>query len=222
MSQVIQAEWDGDHVTVYQAFRPEIAEYALRHQTFGGAAWNPTRMTWIKPSFAWVLYRSGYGRKPGQQRVLKVRLTHASFAELLGKCKCKEGGGGSKGRVQWDPARDLYSADGRVPRKMLRRRAIQIGVKADLSRFYVDHVASVEDVTDLAHAVQAVHQLKLGSAAAAAAWGELTPRLPVERDYVPECPPAVLKRLGMLPGATADAVAGLGRGKVDAACMWSR
>ena len=29
--------------------------------------------------------------------------------------------------VQWDPARDLMTSEGREPRRMLRRRAIQIG-----------------------------------------------------------------------------------------------
>ena len=30
-------------------------------------------MTWIKPSFAWMLYRCGYGRKHAQSRVLKLK-----------------------------------------------------------------------------------------------------------------------------------------------------
>ena len=47
---------------------------------FGGPDFNPTRMTWIKPSFAWVLYRSGYGRKHNQTRILKVKLAHEAVA----------------------------------------------------------------------------------------------------------------------------------------------
>ena len=45
--------------------------------------WNPTRMTWIKPSFAWVLYRSGYGRKHNQTRVLKMKLSHDTVEGTL-------------------------------------------------------------------------------------------------------------------------------------------
>ena len=70
-------------------------------------------MTWIKPSLAWVLYRSGYARKHNQQRILKVKLGHALVAELLCACACKQGGGGSKGRVQWVPARNLMTLDDR-------------------------------------------------------------------------------------------------------------
>merc|ERR1719297_760024 len=91
-------------------------------------------MTWIKPSFAWVLYKSGYASKHNQTRVLKIKLPHAAVAELLSGCSCGHGGGGTSGRVQWDPARDLLAAEDKVPepRKMLRRRAIQIGVKGRL------------------------------------------------------------------------------------------
>ena len=49
--------------------------------------------------------RSGYGRKPNQTNVLKIKLGHDAVAELLNECTCKHGGGGGVGRVQWDPAR---------------------------------------------------------------------------------------------------------------------
>merc|ERR1711963_806137 len=55
-------------------------------------------MTWIKPSFAWMMYRSGYGRKPNQTNVLKIKLGHDAVAELLNECTCKHGGGGGVGR----------------------------------------------------------------------------------------------------------------------------
>lgn len=138
--QVFRGQWDDKGVYFYQAYNDEIADWAVQHQQFGGPQFNPTRMTWIKPSFAWVLYRSGYARKHNQTRILRVKLSHISAAELLNHCQCRTGGGGSKGRVQWDPERDLMSGDGRAPREMLRRRAIQIGLhslKGSLSEFYV-------------------------------------------------------------------------------------
>jgi len=61
-----------------------------------------------------VLYRSGYGYKHNQQRVLKIKVSHDAMAEILSECSCKHGGGGSKGRVQWDPARDLFDGDEKV------------------------------------------------------------------------------------------------------------
>ena len=42
--------------------------------------------------------RSGYGRKPNQTNVLKIKLGHDAVAELLNECACKHGGGGGVGR----------------------------------------------------------------------------------------------------------------------------
>ena len=194
--QVFRGQWDDEGVFFYQAYNDEIADWAVQHQQFGGPNFNPTRMTWIKPSFAWVLYRSGYACKHNQTRILKVKLSHASVAELLQNCQCRTGGGGSKGRVQWDPEHDLMSADGKVPRKMLRRRAIQIGLKGSLSEMYVRSVASIEDVTELAHRVHEAHN----ATDTKSAMSHLLPELPVERPYMPSCPEPVLARLRMLPG----------------------
>ena len=209
---VFEGEWDDAGVFVYQAFNDTIADYAVKHQRFGGPAFNVKRMTWIKPSFAWVLYRSGYGHKHNQNRILKVKIPHESLAQILGRCQCRHGGGGSKGRVQWDPARDILTADGNEPRKMLRRRAIQIGISDELSEHYVNSILSIEDVTELAHAVCEAHQSKTVSHTQMR-MTELLPRLPVERDYMPRCPFDVLQNLGMHHGSTAQEVARIGRGK---------
>jgi hypothetical protein len=192
--QVFSGEWDQEGVFFYQAFNDEIADWAVEHQRFGGPQFNPSRMTWIKPSFAWVLYRSGYARKHNQTRILKLKLPHDAVAELLSQCQCKHGGGGSKGRVQWDPARDLMTGDGKVPREMLRDRAIQIGIKGSLSELYVNSVVSIEDVTELAHRVCSAHSSKSKEAISA-----LLPALPVERPYMPRCSEPDLVRLRMLP-----------------------
>eukprot|EP00747_Dinoflagellata_sp_TGD_P210753 gnl/TRDRNA2_/TRDRNA2_84008_c0_seq2.p1 gnl/TRDRNA2_/TRDRNA2_84008_c0~~gnl/TRDRNA2_/TRDRNA2_84008_c0_seq2.p1 ORF type:complete len:280 (-),score=42.20 gnl/TRDRNA2_/TRDRNA2_84008_c0_seq2:214-999(-) len=187
-------EWDEEGVYFYQAFNDGIADWALAHQHFGGPLYGTSRMTWIKPSFGWVLYRSGYGHKHNQNRILKIKLPHAAVAELLSKCQCKDGGGGSKGRVQWDPGRDLMSGDGKVPR-MMRCRAIQIGLAGSLSELYVRSVISIQEVTELAHKVGVAHKAKTKDAMSA-----LLPELPAERPYLPRCPESVLVKLEMLPG----------------------
>ena len=111
-THVFRAEYDEEGVYVYQAFGDSIADHALAHGRFGGPDFNPARMTWIKPSFAWMLYRSGYGRKdPGQKRILKIKVPHKVLAEILRQCACEHGGGGCVGRVQWDPERDLWHAE---------------------------------------------------------------------------------------------------------------
>jgi hypothetical protein len=67
----IRAVYDAETVTVYQAYDPAIAASALRAQTFV-APFERDRMTWIKPSFLWMMYRCGWASEPGQTRVLAI------------------------------------------------------------------------------------------------------------------------------------------------------
>ena len=241
-SQAFRAEYDDEGVYFYQAYCDEIADHALRHGRLGGPCWGSSRMTWIKPSFAWMLYRSGYGRKPGQTRVLKIKLSHAAVADILRRCtlaaaasdkrkgrrrtakskpsdsdrpadepqessapdmftsRCR---GPGSGRVQWDPERDLHAREGREPRKLLRDRAIQIGVAGAVSEFYVEHIMSVEDVTGLAREIGEAHgqyakrEKKEYEVKEAVAILERRGVLPVEREYIPHCEADVLQRLGI-------------------------
>jgi hypothetical protein len=214
--QVFNGEWDAEGVFVYQAFCDEIADWALTNQRFGGPCFQMTRMTWIKPSFGWVLYRSGYANKAGQKRVLKIKLPHDAMGNLLSQCKWVdtnkatrlEHTGSGSGNVQWDPERDMMSANGREPREMLRRRAIQIGLGPRLLELYVRSTLSIQDVSGLAHRVCDAHRGKKKNAMAS-----LLPDLPHERPYMPHCSERCLVELGMLPGQTASLLAQLGRGK---------
>ena len=54
-----------DSVYVYQAFRNSTAQFAVANQKFGGPDYSFNRMTWIKPNFLWMMYRSGWASKPG-------------------------------------------------------------------------------------------------------------------------------------------------------------
>lgn len=215
---LFKGEHDNDGVYVYQAYNDTLADYALAHQHFGGKLYNPTRMTWIKPSFAWVLYRSGYGKKHNQNRVLKIKISHTTLASILRQCKCKEGGSGSVGRVQWDPARDILSAEDKTdePRKMLRERAIQIGVSKKLSEFYNANIISIEDVTELAHKVHQIHQLlknkKIKQQKKDDVLITLKSIIPNEDVYMPHCSFDELKELGMIEGDTSHMISGIGRG----------
>jgi len=220
--QVFVGEWDDEGVFVYQAYNDCIADWALAHQQFGGPGFCPRRMTWIKPSFAWVLYRSGYGQKHGQTRILKIKLPHDALAEILCQCQCVDTNKAtrkskahkdqdiSNGRVQWDPERDLMSADGKEPRKLLRCRAIQIGLAGSLSEFFVKHIISIQDVTKLAHRVRQAHTCKKKDDMSRLL-AELP--LPIESPYMPHCPRNRLVELGMLPGDVASALSQIGRGK---------
>ena len=72
----IRAAYTGTAVTVYQAYPPEIADAALRAGRFV-PPFKRERMTWIKPSFRWMMYRCGWALKPGQERVLAVDISRA-------------------------------------------------------------------------------------------------------------------------------------------------
>ena len=193
------AESDEEGVWFYQAYNDGIADWAVEHGILGGPLFNPTRMTWIKPSFAWMLYRCGYATKHSQERVLKLKLPHSEVASLLQECACTHGGGGAKGRIQWDPARDLYSSEGRgnstEPRKMLRERAIQIGLSRELSERFARSILAIVDVSALARRVGDAHR---SSGDVRAAMEVLRAELPTERPYMPRCAPHELVRLRLI------------------------
>ena len=46
----------GEHtIRVYQAYSDPIADAALAHGTFVSPPFKMERMTWIKPSFLWMM-----------------------------------------------------------------------------------------------------------------------------------------------------------------------
>jgi Domain of unknown function (DUF4291) len=147
-------------VRVYQAYSDTIADSALKHQTFVSPPFSMTRMTWIKPSFLWMMYRAGWGQKDdGQKRILAIDITHAGFAWAL-EHSCSSHAGPEIGqddwrqtmerspvRVQWDPERDLFL-------KPLSYRAIQIGLSGEAVRRYTEEwITEITDVTGLTHAI---------------------------------------------------------------------
>src|SRR5579885_3321276 len=70
----ILAHYDESSIVVYQAYRPAIGQFAVAHGYFGGSSFSCNRMSWIKPNFLWMMYRSGWGTKEGQEVVLAVWL----------------------------------------------------------------------------------------------------------------------------------------------------
>ena len=78
----ILAQFDDKSVVVYQAYRPEIGHFAARHSYFGGG-FSTSRMSWIKPNFLWMMYRSAWGTKGGQEVTLAFRLSRDAFDEIL-------------------------------------------------------------------------------------------------------------------------------------------
>ena len=155
----ILACFDDQRVVVYQAYRPEIGHFAAEHGYFGGA-FSLSRMSWIKPNFLWMMYRSGWATKPGQEVVLAVSLTRAAFDEILAAAvhstfdpavypsreAWQAAVKSSEVRLQWDP--DHGPRGGK-----LERRAIQLGLRgATLARYARDWILEIEDVSDFVRA----------------------------------------------------------------------
>src|SRR6202050_4793369 len=79
----IRADFDRETIAIYQAYSPAIADAALQAQRFV-APFSFHRMTWIKPSFLWLMHRSNWGLKAGQERILAVRIDRAGWEKALG------------------------------------------------------------------------------------------------------------------------------------------
>ena len=185
----ILAQYDARSVVVYQAYRPEIAAWAVEHQAFGGP-WSLDRMTWVKPNFLWMMYRCGWARKQDQERVLAVRIDRAAFEHLLAiamKSKAPKGVTTeqwrrelrtSDVRLQWDP--DHGPSGEKQP-----RRAIQLGLRGKAAQAYASEwLLSIEDITPFVHEQYEAMQ----------AGGREALRTPLERVYLPESE-AVRERL---------------------------
>ena len=78
----VRAKYTDSSITVYQAYPPPIADAALLAGAFV-PPFKRERMTWIKPSFLWMMYRSGWATKPGQERVLAITISREGFEWAL-------------------------------------------------------------------------------------------------------------------------------------------
>ncbi|WP_437042775.1 DUF4291 domain-containing protein [Streptomyces sp. enrichment culture] len=178
----IRARHTDSTITVYQAYRPEIGRAAARDGRFP-PSWKRDRMTWIKPSFLWMMYRCGWGAKENQETVLAVEIVREGFDWALRhaclshhvpalhgdaadwKRRLKQ----SPARVQWDPERDLHL-------NPLPHRSLQLGLTGEAAARYADEwITGIEDVTPLAAEIHA--RLRAGEPERAAAL------LPEERPY---------------------------------------
>lgn len=79
----IMAHHDDETVVVYQAYRPAIGEFAVHHGRLDGPDFSLNRMSWVKPNFLWMMYRSGWGTKVGQEITLGLRIRRRFFDQLL-------------------------------------------------------------------------------------------------------------------------------------------
>lgn len=176
----ILAQFDADSVVVYQAYRPSIGEFAVNHGYFGGD-FSYSRMSWIKTNFLWMMYRSGWGLKAGQEVTLAIRIRRPFFDSLLAQAvessfvgshypthsEWQKAVTASSVRMQWDPDHHPRGAS-------LQRRALQLGLRRkplkdygkreilellDISTFVLEQRANIsaERIADLITPVERVY-----------------------------------------------------------------
>jgi hypothetical protein len=148
-------------IRVYQAYSPSIALPAVKAQTFV-SPFSSTRMTWIKPSFLWMMYRSNWGNSHNQERVLAIDITVEGFRwamehsclshfdttmyesndawahQLANSCV----------RIQWDPERNWKLGE-------LPYRSIQVGITGEaVRRFTSDWIRKITDISDVVESIR--------------------------------------------------------------------
>lgn len=121
MSNEIRALYSKDTIRVYQAYNKIIASEAVMKGTFGNN-FKMDRMTWIKPSFLWMMYRCGWATKENQECVLAIDIQRNAFDYLVANAvistyqeemyrsreEWKRLIHSSDIRLQWDPERDIH------------------------------------------------------------------------------------------------------------------
>ena len=123
-------------------------------------------MTWIKPSFLWMMYRCGWAEKEGQERVLAIDIKREAFDNLvknavissysesqgMTKEEWKKAVADSDVRCQWDPERDIYG-------NALEYRSLQIGIRGKAVYDYVNNwILKITDITDYVHELHSMRQ----------------------------------------------------------------
>lgn len=159
----IRAFYTDTTIRVYQAFNSGIADSAVKYQRFVSPPFKLERTTWIKPSFFWMMYRSGWATKENQERILAIDITHEGFlwaltnaclshprkGTYLSENEWKQQKATAAVVIQWDPERDMFL-------NKLNYRSIQIGLSPAASSLYVsDWTVSIQDITDSVKSIKA-------------------------------------------------------------------
>ncbi|MCX5293321.1 MULTISPECIES: DUF4291 domain-containing protein [unclassified Streptomyces] len=121
-------------------------------------------MTWIEPSFLWMMYRCGRGAEAGQETVLAVEISRDGFEWALRHACLSSYARGvhpdrgtwqrqlkrAPARVRWDPERDPHL-------RPLPYRSLQLGLSREAVRRYADEwTVAIRDVTPPAHEIRAL------------------------------------------------------------------
>ncbi|WP_207893730.1 DUF4291 domain-containing protein [Tenacibaculum sp. M341] len=161
--QEIRADFDSKTITVYQAYNKKIALPAIKNNRFE-APFSFTRMTWIKPSYLWLMERSNWGTKSNQEYILGIKIKRDCWEKALAMgvltdpdktvyksgLEWEEKFKQAKVHIQWDPERSLKGGK-------LQNRTIQVGI----SRFLIEEYNNdwIEEIVDVTPLTKKINQL---------------------------------------------------------------
>ncbi len=151
----IRAHFDERTVRVYQTYSAEIADIAMASQTFK-SPFSRQRMTWIKPSFTWMMHRSGWGTKSGQERVLAIDILRDGFEwALANSCTSHFDSSVYSSVEEWRSILGQWDPERTITLEALPWRAIQVGLGGRAVNAYVDQwIVRINDVTSLAREIE--------------------------------------------------------------------
>jgi len=190
----IRADYDRETIVVYQAYREAIGKPAINNKKFV-PPFSFSRMTWIKPSFLWMMERSNYGRKAGQEYILAIRIKRPAWEYALSQAVLTHPSpdvyangelwrmqfDDAKVHVQWDPERNIRGGK-------LDYRSIQVGISRHLIEVYNDDW--ITDIVDYRPLVDKIYDLRMKGR-----YDKAKSLLPREKVY--PVPADIMKRLGM-------------------------
>ena len=151
----IIGHYNDSYIVVYQAYCQEIADPAVVNQDFitDNPNFLPVRMTWIKPNFLWMMFRSDWATKKNQERILAFHVHRSWFEECILEAGLSGADKNCRNRnvvVQWDP--DHSPSGGKHP----NRKDIQIGIRKIRSDQWAQGIkgpaiGKITDITEFVH-----------------------------------------------------------------------
>ncbi|MBU0980825.1 MAG: DUF4291 domain-containing protein [Nanoarchaeota archaeon] len=143
----------GEYAT-FMAFKPEYLDIPGFSESI-----SRIRMSWLKTSLLWMLWRSDWGRASDQQRIIRVDVTGDYLRNLM-----QEGVSSKKRTSRLDEILYQYDPDRRIVGRRMRAgkdywvkagRTVHFGLRGPVLEEFIDKVADgrIEDITDKCRSV---------------------------------------------------------------------
>lgn len=189
----IRADYTQNTIVVYQSYNKIIAKSAVENQKFS-TPFSFNRMTWIKPSFLWMMERSNYGQKSNQECTLAIHIKREAWEKALrlgvltspekrvypNSQNWEEQFEKAHIYVQWDPERNIKG-------NKLEYRSIQVGISRHLiEEFNEEWIVKIEDYSPLVKKILSI--TKQGE------YNKAKKLLPIEKIY--PLPPEIAHKIG--------------------------